>query len=155
MSSRWLDDRGRDTRWLDDSRSRLHTSERCSNCGSGPLWESERHGGGTTCFRCRYGKDGLFVGPIMGMFGDGSHPMDFDPYANDDCAILPSREFRESVDAQLCRGFCVECKAPMNRAERLASLACPKCVEKLGTDEAVGRWDGKPEPSEDVKKGAA
>lgn len=51
--------------------------------------------------------------------------------------------------------LCVECKTPMTKAERLASLACPRCVEKLGTDEETGRWDGKPEPSKDQKKGAA
>lgn len=50
---------------------------------------------------------------------------------------------------------CVECGAAMSSEQKLKSLACPLCVEKLGTDEATGRWDGKPEPSEDAKKGAA
>lgn len=50
---------------------------------------------------------------------------------------------------------CVECGATMTSDQKLKSLACPSCVEKLGTDEATGRWNGVPEPSEDAKKGAA
>lgn len=128
----------------------LHPSLKCATCGKAPLWESERFGGGTTCFRCRFGGPSrdLLSYPAMNLFGDGSFPMDYDAYEGDDVTCPPSQQFKDGVNAVLCRGFCVECKAPMNKAERLASLACPKCVETLGTDEATGRWDGKPDQQE-------
>jgi hypothetical protein len=125
----------------------------CSMCG-GSLRSAERRGGRSECFGCRYGDEiGPFVGPVMNPKGDGSYPMDYDAYEGDEAA--PPQYMRDLVNASLCRGFCVECKVPMNKAERLASLACQKCVEKLGTDEATGRWDGKPEPSEQEKKEVA
>lgn len=52
-------------------------------------------------------------------------------------------------------GGCVECGATLTSDQKLKSLACKPCVEKLGTDAESGRWNGRPEPSELEKKEVA
>lgn len=112
----------------------------CGSCGASLRW-AERLGGGSLCFDCRYGVELPYI-PV-------------DKFTCTDCNAELTREYVTEHQCLLCwRCFpkCVECGERALRESFNGSLACPSCVEKLGTDEQTGRWDGKPEPSEDAKK---
>ncbi len=115
----------------------------CSGCG---LWKY-----GPWCLKCPPPQPGPFdskcpCGDCQRKAGEENFE---DPHAFE--RRERARRFLEMGASQKC----VECGVLMAPGAHRYSLACPKCVEKLGTDEATGRWSGVPEPSEREKKEVA